>query len=327
MTLRSVWDLIRRTASSWNDLNAPHLGAALAFYAIFSMAPLLIISVAIAGFVFGQQVAQGQILRQIQGLVGTAGAQAIQSILQHLSHTSSGVAATAVGVIVLLFGASGVFCELRDSLNAVWGVKTPGAGLKGMIRYRFFSFALVLSIGFLLLVSLVLSAALAAAGKYFGQFLPVPGPVLSAANLLISFVGVTILFALLYKIVPDIPIAWSDVWIGAAVTSVLFSVGKLLIGLYLGKASVGSAYGAAASLVVFLVWIYYSAQIFFLGAEFTRSFSERHGARARERIVRGDPPSAGATPGSLWLPPTQGESASVHPFTPRQTTLFQNGLW
>jgi membrane protein len=286
VTLRSVWQLIRRVAASWSDLNAPHLGAALAFYAVLSMAPLLVISVAIAGFVFGRQAAQGQILQQIQNLVGASGAEAVQGILQHLSHISSGIAATTVGVIVLLFGASGVFCELRDSLNAVWGVKTPGAGLKGMIKYRFFSFALVLSIGFLLLVSLVLSAALAAAGKYFGQFLPVSPWILHTANLLISFAGVTILFALLYKVVPDIPIAWSDVWIGAAVTSVLFSLGKLFIGLYLGKASVGSAYGAAASLVVFLVWIYYSAQIFFLGAEFTRSFSERHGARAHERLAR-----------------------------------------
>jgi membrane protein len=296
VTLRSVWELIRRIASSWSDLNAPHLGAALAFYAVLSVAPMLVISIAIAGFVFGQQAAQGEILRQFQNLVGPAGAQTIQGILQHVSRTSSGIAATSAGVIVILFGASGVFAELRDSLNAVWGVKTPGIGWKAMIRDRFFSFALVLSIGFLLLVSLIVSAALAAAGKYFGQFLPLPAPVLHAANLLISFAGVTILFALLYKVVPDIPIAWSDVWIGAAVTSVLFSVGKLLIGLYLGKASVGSAYGAAASLVVFLVWIYYSAQIFFLGAEFTRSFSERHGVRAHERLAQEQLPRTGGPP-------------------------------
>jgi membrane protein len=286
VTPQSVWKLVKKTASNWSDLNAPHLGAALSFYTMLSMAPLLVISIAIAGLAFGREAVQGQILWQIQNLVGPAGVRAIQTVLESIAQTSSGIAATVGGLLLLLFGASGVFCELRDSLNAVWGVKTPSAGLMGMIRYRFFSFALVLGIGFVLLVSLVFSAALAATGKYFGQFLPAPVVFLQIANLLISFAGVTILFALLYKIVPDVPIAWSDVWIGAAVTSLLFSLGKLAIGLYLGKAGVGSAYGAAASLVVFMVWNYYSAQIFFLGAEFTRMFSQRHGSRAGERAAR-----------------------------------------
>jgi membrane protein len=286
VTLESVWKLVKKTVSSWSDLNAPHLGAALSFYTMLSMAPLLVISIGIAGLAFGRQAAQGQILWQIQNLVGPAGAKAIQTILQNVSGASSGIAATAAGLVVLLFGASGVFCELRDSLNAVWGIKTPSASLMGMVRYRFFSFALVLGIGFVLLVSLVFSAGLAAMGKYFGQFLPIPEVLLHVANLLISFAGVTVLFALLYKIVPDVLIAWSDVWIGAAVTSLLFSLGKMAIGLYLGKAGVGSAYGAAASLVVFMVWNYYSAQIFFLGAEFTHRFSQRHGSRAGERAAR-----------------------------------------
>ncbi|MBV9744843.1 MAG: YihY/virulence factor BrkB family protein [Acidobacteriia bacterium] len=289
MTSKSVWNLAKQTASNWSDLNAPHLGAALSFYTMFSMAPLLVICISIAGLVFGREAAQGQILWQIQNLVGPDGAKTIQTILQNTSSTSSGVVATVIGLVVLLFGASGVFGELRDSLNAVWGVKTPISGIAGFIRYRFFSFTLVLGIGFVLLVSLLLSAALAAAGKYFGSFLPVPEFVLQALNLLLSFLGITILFALLYKIVPDFPIAWSDVWIGAAVTSLLFSIGKLLIGLYLGKASVGSAYGAAGSLVILMVWIYYSSQIFFLGAEFTRIFSERHGSHSSASTTGAEP--------------------------------------
>jgi membrane protein len=179
---------------------------------------------------------------------------------------------------------------LRDSLNAVWGAKsTSGAGLIGMIKYRFFSFAMVLGIGFLLLVSLVLSAVIAAAGKFFQGYLPVPEAVLHLGSTLATFIAVTLLFALLYKVVPDVHIEWRDVAIGAAVTSFLFSIGKFLIGLYLGKASVGSAYGAAGSLVVFIVWVYYSAQIFFLGAEFTHVFAERHGSRAHQRA--GDEPT------------------------------------
>jgi membrane protein len=186
-----------------------------------------------------------------------------------------------VGIVVLLFGASGVFVELRDSLNLVWGVKAHGSsGLSGMVKDRLSAFALVLGIGFLLTVSLLLSAAIAAAEKFFNGFMPVPSPVLHLANLLFSFVTITVLFALLYKVVPDVHIEWRDVWIGAAVTSLLFSVGKLLIGLYLGKASVGSAYGAAGSLVVFLVWVYYSAQIFLLGAEFTHIFAQEHGSHS-----------------------------------------------
>ncbi|MBV9507218.1 MAG: YihY/virulence factor BrkB family protein [Acidobacteriia bacterium] len=284
MNPRTLWQTLKQAVASWSDINASHLGAALAFYSMLSMAPLLVISIGIAGLVFGRAAAQGQIVWQIQNLAGNEGAQTIQSLLQHVGNPSSGVLATLVGLIVLLFGASGVFAELHDSMNAVWGVKVvQGGGIWAMIRYRFFSFAMVLGIGFLLLVSLVVSAALAAAGKYLGGWLPVPAAILDGLNLLISVVAITILFALLFKIVPDVKIEWGDVWIGAAVTSLLFSTGKLLIGLYLGKAGVGSAYGAAGSLVVFLVWIYYSAQIFFLGAAFTRIFSERHGSRSPQR--------------------------------------------
>ncbi|PWT89355.1 MAG: ribonuclease BN [Proteobacteria bacterium] len=281
MTLQSVWELIKKTASSWNDINAPRLGAALAYYSILSMAPLLVVCIAIAGLVFGQKAAQDQIAYQVQSLVGAQGGEALQTLLAHAGQPSQGFTAAVVGFAVLLFGASGVFGELRDSLNLVWNAPTTSSGgLVGLIKYRFFSFAMVLGVGFLLLVSLVLSAAIGAAGKFFAQYLPAPEVLLHAANLVFSFLVVTALFALLYKVVPDVKIEWRDVWIGAAVTSLLFSIGKFLIGLYLGKASVGSAYGAAGSIVVFIVWLYYSAQIFFLGAEFTHVFAERHGSRA-----------------------------------------------
>jgi membrane protein len=293
VTLRAVWNLIKETASSWSDINAPRLGAALAFYTMLSIAPLLVLSIAIAGLVFGEPAAQGRILGELQSLIGYQGAAAIQDLLEHARHLSSGLSALVIGIVLLGYGASSVFGELRDSLNAVWGFKTTtGAGIMGVVRSRLASFTMVVGIGFLLLVSLLFSAAIAAAGKFFGDMLPIPEAVLHAANAFISFLAVTILFALLYKVIPEVHIEWRDVWIGAAVTSALFSLGKLVIGLYIGKAGVASAYGAAGSLVAFLIWVYYSAQIFFLGAEFTHTFAERHGSRAGLRARRGHDPQA-----------------------------------
>ncbi|PWU07719.1 MAG: ribonuclease BN [Terriglobia bacterium] len=283
----SVWDLIKRTVANWNKINAPRLGAALSFYTMMSLAPLLVVAIGIAALVFGRQAVEGQIVWQIQDLVGEQGARAIQSMLAAASKPGAGSVATVIGFLILLFGASGVFGELRDSLNMVWGIQgNEGSGVLGLIKYRFFSFAMVLGIGFLLMVSLIFSAIIAAVGKFLGGLLPGPEAMLHIGSLLLSFAAFTGLFALLYKVVPDVRIEWQDVWIGAAVTSLLFSVGKFLIGLYLGKAGVGSAYGAAGSLVVLLIWVYYSAQVFFLGAEFTHIFAERHGSRARERANR-----------------------------------------
>ncbi len=283
----SVWGLIKQTAVSWDKINAPRLGAALAFYTLLSIAPLLVVCIGIAGMIFGHEMARGQIAYQIQTVVGPHGGKALLGVLEQAAQPAASFTATAVGFLTLLFGASGVFGELRDSLNAVWGVQTNStAGIMGLIKSRFISFAMVLAIGFLLLVSLVLSAVISAVGKYFQSHLPVPEPALQFGSFAVSFLAVTLLFALLYKVVPDVHIEWQDVAIGAAVTSALFSTGKFLIGLYIGKASVGSAYGAAGSLVVFMVWVYYSAQIFFLGAQFTRVFAERHGSRARRWAER-----------------------------------------
>jgi membrane protein len=284
---KSVWELIKQTALSWDKINAPRLGAALAFYTMLSIAPLLVVAIGIAGMVFGHEEARMQIAYQVRTVVGPEGGKVVLALLDQAAQPAASFAATTVGFITLLFGASGVFGELRDSLNAVWGVQTnSNTGLMGMIKHRFVSFAMVLAIGFLLLVSLVLSAVISAIGKYFQNHLPVHESALQFGSLAVSFLAVTLMFALLYKAVPDVHIEWQDVAIGAAVTSALFSTGKFLIGLYLGKASVGSAYGAAGSVVVFMVWVYYSAQIFFLGAQFTRVFAERHGSRAQKWAAR-----------------------------------------
>ena len=286
MSARGGWDLVKQAFTQWNRVNAPRLGAALAFYTMLSLAPLLVLCIAIVGLVFGAKAGQSEVMAQVQALTGPEGGKIVNNLLLDMGKLSSGLTAAGISIFLTLFGASTVLNELHDSLNLIWEVPNTSGGFKQMIRYRFYSFALVLGIGFLLLVSLLFSAAIAAAGKFFGSFLPLPEPVLHVLNAVVSFISVTILFALLYKVVPDENIEWRDVWIGSAVTSLLFSIGKLGIALYLGKAGVGSAYGAAGSLVVFLVWVYYSAQIFFLGAAFTRVYSERQGSRAQARAAR-----------------------------------------
>jgi membrane protein len=281
LTPQALWTVIRSAGQKWFDINAQRLGASLAFYTMMSLAPLLVISMGIAALIFGRDAVEGQLVWQIENLVGTEGGQVIQSLLKSAAHPTSGILATAAGLLVLLFSASGVFVELRDSLNLVWGVDSTGSGgLKGMVKYRLSAFVLVLAIGFLLMVSLMLSAAIAAAGKLLGGYLPASEASLQWINLILSFLAFTLLFALMYKVVPDCDIEWRDVWVGATATSLLFSIGKSLIGLYLGKAGIGSAYGAAGSLVVLLVWVYYSAQIFFFGAVFTQIFSTRLGSRS-----------------------------------------------
>ncbi len=274
--------LLGESFSAWNRHNAPRLGAALAFYTLLSLTPLLLCVVGVGGLIFGKPAAEGQILWQIRNLVGPTGAAAIKPILEGTRSSTGGVLTTVLGFLTLLFGASGVFLELRDALNTIWEAPVvEAAGLKNilrMVKERLFSFGLVLAIGFLLLVSLAVSAWLAAWGKYSAGIIPMPEPVLHILNSVLSFLIVTGLFAAIYKVLPEVHIEWRDVLLGAAVTSLLFTAGKLLIGLYLGKASFASTYGAAASIVVFIVWVYYSGQIFFLGAEFTRAFARHYGS-------------------------------------------------
>ncbi len=262
--------MFRRSFSDWNEDNAPRLGAALAFYTILSISPMVILVVAIVSLVFDRSHAQEHLLSQVQALVGPDGRNAVQSMLASGQKASSGIFATVIGLVTLIFGASGVFGELRSALNTIWDAKPEKtAGLWGLLRERIFSFGMVISVGFVLLVSLLASAGLAAMTKFFGGLLPIPPFVLGLINFLLSFAGIAVLFAFILKYVPETKVEWSDVRVGATATALMFTIGKSLLGLYLGKASPGSAYGAAGSLVVMVIWVYYSAQIFFFGAEFT----------------------------------------------------------
>lgn len=279
-SMQTWWSLLKDTMAKWSEDKAPRLGAALSYYTAFSMVPLLVLVIAIAGLIFGAETAEQYIIAQIESLVGQQSASAIQEMLHIAQKPSQGVFAAVIAFATLLFGASGVFQQLQDALNTVWGVEAKtGGGIWGVIKDRFFSFVAVLGTGFLLLVSLVLSAGLAAFGKMFGGWLPVPEAILHMANFIVSFAVITGLFAMMFKLLPDAKIAWRDVWVGAAITSLLFTIGKFLIGMYLGKADVGSAYGAAGSLVIVLVWVYYSSQILFFGAEFTAVYANRFGSR------------------------------------------------
>ena len=279
---RTLWQLIKEAAAEWSHDRAPRLGAALAYYTVFSLVPFLVVVIALIGLVFGQEAAQSAILSHIATLVGDQTAAAIKDMLQRADQPSTGWWATGLAIVTLLFGASGVFGQLQDALNTVWGVEPKeGRAIWGFIKDRFLSFVAVLGTGFLLLVSLILSSALAAVGKWFSGVLPVPETVLHLLNLALSFVVIAGVFALIFKILPDAHIAWRDVWIGAVLTAALFTIGKYALGVYLGKSNVASGYGAAGSLVLILLWVYYSAQILLYGAEFTQVHANRLG----ERIV------------------------------------------
>jgi len=274
---RGILRLLRSTFSGWSEDRAPKMAAALAYYTAFAVAPLLLIAIALAGFFFGADAARGAVVHQIAGLVGQQGAETIQEILARAWQPKTGILATVIGVVALLIASSGVFGELQDSLNLIWKVKKrPGRGILGTISDRFLSFSMVVGVGFLLLVSLVASAALEALAGYMTDWAG-GGLLIRALNFAISFGIITALFAALFKVLPDARSRWRDVWVGAAFTAFLFTVGKLLIGLYLGRSTVGTTYGAAGSFVVFLLWINYSAQIVFLGAEFTKTYADLYG--------------------------------------------------
>jgi len=277
---KSIFELLKQTGSEWIDDKAPRLAASLALYTLMSLAPLLIFAVSVAGLLFGDDAARGQIAQQLASVLGEKGALAVQAVLANAKTPSSGVIGTVVGLALALFGASGVFGELQGTLNTIWDVDSkPGRGVWGFVRDRFFSFTLVLGVAFLLLVSLVVSAGLAAVGAYFSHTLPGGAAVWQVLNFLISFGVTTMLFALIYKVVPDVKLQWRDVWIGAVATAALFTLGKFAIGLYVGRSTVASPFGAAGSVVALVVWVYYSAQILFFGAELTQVYARRHGAR------------------------------------------------
>ena len=280
MQRKSIWQFLKTTINEWVEAEPFQLAAALSYYTLFSLAPLLLIAIGVAGLVFGREAAQNQIVETLQGMIGQDSAKAVQEMIQASSEKpKTGMLSTIIGFVALLFGAGGVVGQLQTSLNKMWEVTPkPGQGIWGFLRQRFFSFAMVLAIGFLLLVSLVVTAVLSSFTAMLSGFLGDATFVAHAIDILVSFGFVTLLFALIYKYVPDVEIQWRDVWVGAALTSILFTIGKYLIGLYIGTSGVGSTFGAAGSLITILVWVYYSSLIFFLGAEFTRVYATQYGS-------------------------------------------------
>lgn len=278
--MKKVIDLIKSTFTEWQEDRASRLAAALAYYTVFSLAPLVIIIVSIISFFMNQETASQYFVEQVETFVGGQNAELIQSIIENNSQTSSSVVATIIGFATLLFGATGVFAQLQDSLNTVWGVTPrPDKGVMNMVKTRFTSLTVVLGIGFLLLVSLVISTALTALNNQLFGWLPDNLPLGQLINAVVSFGVITLLFAMIFKLLPDVEIEWSDVWTGAAVTALLFVLGKFLLSFYIGNQSFNSTYGAAGSLLVLLLWVYYSAQIFLFGAEFTQVYAKKYGSR------------------------------------------------
>jgi membrane protein len=290
----SAWKLLKDSVMAFIEDEALSKGAAIAFYTVTSIAPILLIVIAIAGLAFGREAAQNALTAQMSGLMGQQTAELLQSAVASASGKSSGILATIIGVVALIATASGVFGEMQSALNAIWKAKPEGTTVSRLIRARAASLGLVGALGFLLIVSLVVSAGLTALGDYFNTVLPFGKVILSALNVLVSFALITVLFAAIYKVLPDTSLTWRDVIVGALITAALFTIGKSLIGWYIGSSAVASSYGAAGALIVLLLWVYYSAQIFLLGAEFTKVFASSHGSKNAQPVAeRG---SLGAAP-------------------------------
>ena len=285
---KKIWLLIKTTVIAWSDDYAPSMGAALAFYTLFSIAPLLLIVLSITGFVFGAEAARGEIAGQLQNLMGEQSAMTVQALLQNVNKPTDGIVATIIGVVLLLIGATSVFGELQTALDRIWRApeRPPIRSIISFLRSRLLSFGMIFGIGFILMVSLIFNAALAAVSQWwslqyqFKEWLDV----LNIVDLVFGFVMTTAMFALIYKVIPSVKIRWSEVWIGALITAALFTLGKFLIGLYMAKSAVASGFGAAGSVVALLVWVYYSAQIFLLGAEFTWAYSSIFGSRSNPAL-------------------------------------------
>jgi len=291
LSLHTIGGMLRETYLEWNRDRAQQMGASVAFYALLSLAPLLIILVTLAAVMLGPQAAEGQLAYQVEHLIGFDAAKTLQAIVADAVRPGVGFAATLISAITLILGASSVAVELQDTLNTIWRVPGPRRTFLGFIAYtirdRLYALAIVVAAGVLLLLSVSLSTWIAAVGKFFGYLLPYPESMLRFGEILVSFVVMTVLLATIYKILPDVPLAWTDVFIGASLASLLLTLGKQPLAFYLGKVSIGSTYGAAGSLVVVLLWIYYSAQVFFLGAEFNKVYTRRLGSLKQRRLDEG----------------------------------------
>lgn len=298
MRPKQFFKLAKDSVIAWQDDYASSMGAAIAFYTVFSIAPLLILVIAIAGFVWGEEAVRGEVIRQLGGLVGPEGAAGVQSMIRSADKPAQGITATVLSVLFLIIGATSVFAELQSALDRIWRVPSlqKTAGLWNALRARLLSFGLVLGLAFLLLVSLVVSAALAVVGQWSSGLFPGWEAVMQVLNTVVSLGISTVLFAMIYKFMPQVKIAWRDVWVGAVVTAVLFEIGKVLIGMYVGKSSTVSSLTAAGSLVIVLIWVYYAAQVFLLGAEFTWNYARSHGSRVSETQPHLDPGDTSMTP-------------------------------
>lgn len=282
MNIASILSLLKETFTEWQQDKVPILAAALAYYTIFSIAPLLLLVIALVGFIVGERIAQEEVIQQLESLIGSESAASVQAIIQNQFKPSSNITATLIAIATVLFGATTVFAQLKQALNMIWGVEPlPGQGVKGFVKTRILSILMVLGIGLVLLLSLITSAVLSGMSGWLEQRLVIPSFLWSTLDLAISVSLTTLLFGQIYRVLPDVKIAWKDVGVGAAITAILFTLGKSLISLYLGNSSIGSAYGAAGSFVVLLMWIFYSAQIVLLGAEFTQVWSRRYGSEIR----------------------------------------------
>ena len=285
--IKVVLALLKESCFAWLEDKAPSMSAALTFYAILSLIPVLIVATAVAGLGFWQKLAEAEALRQIQAVLGETSARVLQAAILSANRPALGAIAGTIGIGTILVGASGAFIELQDALNKIWRVeRKSGSILLDAIKQRFLSFSLVLGTGFLLLLSLISSAALGAVQRFMGHLLPWPVFLLELVDFLLSFGVITLLLAMIFRLLPNTQIAWNDVWIGAAIASLLFTIGKVLIGLYLGGSAVASAYGAVSSPLVILVWIYYSAQILIFGAEVTHVYANKHGSRVESPLVQ-----------------------------------------
>ena len=292
MQIKHFYSLAKKSVQAWLGDYASSMGAAIAFYTVFSLAPLVLIVIGIAGFFWGEDAVRGELMRQIGGMVGENGAAAIEGVVRSGAEApDQGIAATALSVVFLAIGATRVFAELQSALDRIWEVpaRERKTGVWNVLRIRLLSFGLVLSLAFLLLISLVVSTLLSAFGGWLGGLMPGWELILQLLNILVSFSILVVLFAMIYKFMPQAEVAWKDVWTGAFVTALMFEAGKLLIGLYVGKSAVASSYAAAGSLVVVLIWVYYAAQVFLLGAEFTWVYANERGSRAKPALREAQP--------------------------------------